>query len=162
MHKAIRAAIVAMFVAVAITWSGFASAQQKPAVQVLIEDLNQYAAGCGINKYSLESIAALTLRNNGMQVVENSTVYLFIRAGVVPALTGGNINVGCFVSHSVRMIIMSPLTQPVGGIKPRNALSIVSLCEESGNLIGTQSNLLTLVIAALENDIKLCLGQLDY
>src|SRR5712691_10794799 len=84
-----------------LIWSVSAGAQQKPSVQIVVEQLGQDATVCGIDRSSIESITALTLRNNGIQGgASRSNPYLYIQATVGATRNLNNNVTGC-VAHAV-------------------------------------------------------------
>ena len=66
-----------------LMWSASAGAQQRPKLHILIEDTGQDGLSCGINEPSIASIAALTLRNNGIEsdslVASDHIPYLYVQ-----------------------------------------------------------------------------------
>ena len=142
-----------------LLWSFSSGAQQRPAVKIVIEDLDQDAATCGILKSSLESIAALTLRNNGIQVVETLTnPYFYVRATMQP-ISQGNQFVGCAAYLGVSLVASVPA--PTGRFKPRRWVG-AQLCENSQILSGAPPRFSRSMENSLEQIIKFCLGSLDY
>ena len=145
----------------ALLWSVSSGAQQRPSLAIVIETLDQDAVSCGVYKSSLESIAALTLRNNGIQVAESlSNPYLYIQPIVLMAESGG-IMTGCAVGLNVEVNIS--VLAPKARFKPKGDKWVsTAVCEKSGLFLGPTSSIVKQVNDQLEKLIKLCLGELDY
>jgi hypothetical protein len=56
-----------------LLWTTTIYAQQTPQLYLGIDGINDEAIRCGIHKASIESIVALTLRNNGIRLVAQQT-----------------------------------------------------------------------------------------
>jgi hypothetical protein len=151
---------IALFSTV-LLWSGVTTAQQKPGISLVIEQTNEPAVSCGITKSGIDSIAALTLRNNGIRVASSSTGTPFMWIQVV-GLHPSSTRCSYFTNLSVRTYIsLSP--KGGGDFKPRNGPVVPAvLCEQT--VLGTidQGNAAMYFSNSLENLIKLCLGELDY
>lgn len=162
--KSLAVALVATF----LLSSGPIGAQTKPSINVGVEKLDPDAARCGIVASSLQSIAALTLRNNGIAVspemrsmaslfitptvvqLTNTSCAVYLRLEIVAAMT----------SREVEGVLKSPPPNP---FKPRDPGTIgLPLCAEGNLLLGPAHDTAQRVNATLENQIKLCLGRLVY
>jgi hypothetical protein len=150
--------------AVALLWSRPSSAQEKPGLEVIIEDLNEHATPCGISKLSMESVASLTLRNNGIRVAHQFTnPHLYLLATPMAMVTKGDKPVGCaaFLRVSVRGYLTESALPSLGGFRARS-LPLVELCSSGLLLTGPESTFGTRFTDALERQVKSCLGQLEY
>ena len=153
--------VVMAFLSIALLWSEFASAQKKPILQVMVEDTNEAATRCGITKSGIESIAALTLRNNGIQATTAVTdPYLYV---VVTALSGSSSACLFNTLAQVRTIVPMPLNRVVE-FKNRKSPNFASalLCSSGGVATTSQGRAAIYVQEVLESDIKDCLGKLEY
>lgn len=142
-----------------LLWSVASSAQERPTLQVLIEDLDQEAAACGIDQRSLESIAALTLRNNGIQVVASTIPYLYVQLTVIAIRNTANNVIGC--ANNVMITVRALGPAPLGRFKPRKWVG-TNLCMSSAVISGPVSDFSKRTNDMLEQHIKICLGELDY
>src|SRR6058998_2706780 len=108
----------AILLVFALLWNVSAEAQQKLRLGILVEETDQDAARCGITKSNIESIAALTLRNNGVVVATDLTnPYLYLLVTVLPTAARG-----CAFHFSASVRGHSTLDfaqQPLGGVKGR-------------------------------------------
>ena len=150
--------------AVAFLWSSPSRAQEKPGLEVIIENLNDHATPCGISKLSMESVAALTLRNNGIRLMHQFTnPHLYLLATPVAMVTKGDKPVGCavFLRVTVRGYVADSSLPSLGGFKARS-LPVVELCSSGLLLTGPESTFGTRFTDALERQIRACLGQLEY
>jgi len=153
--------IVLLLVATLLVASTDALAQQqRPQLRVLVEDLDEVAAKCGVSKSQLESIATLTLRNNGIQVVNETTnPFLAVVTTFIPTAARG---CAFYTRVSVQGLSQSDIAKgPIGVFKARSRSHTV-LCEQSALRIGPKVGIMGDMTEELENNIKQCLGQLDY
>jgi hypothetical protein len=127
----------------------------RPSLQVQVA-LGERAAQCGIDKQSIESIAALTLRNNGIRAAKERTEpYLYISAAVGPK------GAGCMANLLVSVRVIDFFAGR-GGFAIRDKLAAVILCNSDSVLRARHGEMATTFNSALEDQIKVCLGQLDY
>ena len=135
--------------------------QQRPQLQIVVERLDEDAEKCGVREGQLESIAALTLRNNGIQTVsERTNPYLHVSVTFLPTTAGG-----CAFSTHVAVMGFSQsddAKRPIGAFKKRKSLTQTELCEQGNLSLSSQVRVATNMTQVLENLIKQCLGQLDY
>lgn len=145
----------------ALAWTGLAMAQQKPSLDIGIQPLTDDALKCGVTKSSVESIAALTLRNNGVQPKEfrvgYNSPFLYVN---ITALSIGDGRV-CVANIQAGITTMVP-ARSYGVFKPRDSHQLDYLCNESGVMTGLSNDFGERVISKLEQEIKLCLGKLVY
>jgi hypothetical protein len=145
-----------------LIWSVSAGAQQRPNVEIVVEELNRWAAVCGIDKSSIKSIAALTLRNNGINGgASNSDPYLYIRTMVHAIHTLSNNVTACVVYAEVHLRSFAPAPATRFKVRGQKAVSTI-LCESGGIDSGPISSISRQLNDSLEQYVKLCLGQLDY
>jgi hypothetical protein len=132
-------------------------AQERPTLGLLIEDMDQDALKCGLNKSSIESISALTLRNNGVQVVKDLTrPYLYISTSAFP-ISGGS----CALSLEVSILSINFLEDR--HFKSRTGYFGTTLCKAPSSLmLWSTSTILNRVLDSVEKNIKVCLGSLNY
>ena len=159
---------IALLLALALLWNVATQAQQKPRIQIVVEEPGQgpapqSAARCGITRSSLESIAALTLRNNGILATtdkaEVDKPYLYVVVMNLQPTTGicvfaTEVSVQGFSASNVAR-------QAIGGFKARR-LSHTVLCQEHRIDSAPVAAAGTIVQKHLEGMIKLCLGALEY
>jgi hypothetical protein len=133
-----------------------AAAQQRPQLGIVVETLGANATACGFSESSIESIAALTLRNNGIATTKELGVpYLYVN---VVALVIGNIGCTFHLEVSVRTFLQG---QPAGKFKSRN-FSITSLCDKGTIAAAPPAETSSLLLRTVETNVKLCLGELEY
>jgi hypothetical protein len=154
-----RRLICGVMLTATLLWSVSSGAQQRPTLKVVIEELDQDAATCGINSSSIESITALTLRNNGIQVVASSSPYLYVQLTIIP-MRNNNILIGC--ANNVTVAVRATGPAPLGRFKPRKGYVATSLCESGAIISGSVSSFSKQTNDTLEQHIKICLGELDY
>lgn len=134
-------------------------AQGRPELQVVVEDMGAASERCGLAKTSLESIAALTLRNNGVRVGTNTNPFVYVM--VNPMVVGmGNRELGCaiHVDVSVRAFIFDESVR--NGIGSKN--KYITYCSSGQIMTSTMVGTAGLVENAIERLTKICLGQLTY
>ena len=148
--------------AVLLLWSVPAGAQQKPGLHVIVEELSQDASTCGIGQSSIESIAALTLRNNGIHVVANSNPYFYVQATVMAVQSASGRILRCDTNIYVTVQGISSAQGAMGGFKSRQGYGKIVFCSSSGLSSDSVSEAGHYVLISLENHIKLCLGELEY
>ena len=142
---------------IALVISVAAVAQQRPSLAVLVEDIDSDGIRCGLSKSALESIATLTLRNNGIQVGSDFRgPYLAVETTALP-----NGNTGCVVNITMKIKTIR-LPDAISIIKPRRDYLEVIFCYQGNLLMGANAGMAKRVNDALENQIKICLGTLDY
>lgn len=163
-----RKKILGGMLTIALLWNVSAEAQQKPRIQILVEELEQgpvtqASARCGITRSSLESIAALTLRNNGVLVTTDKTdkrnAYLYVSVLTLKPTTRS-----CVFATEVAVQGFSAsdvAQQPIGGFKARR-LSRTVLCDEHRIDMAPESEAGASLLRNVETMIKLCLGALEY
>lgn len=137
---------------------GFVGAEsnEKPNLQIYVPELDSDTTTCGIQKSSLESIAALTLRNNGIHASQKTNPYLFIhpRAYQIKGVEA------CIAYLSVT-VEMPADKQSVNGFKARGETS-TQLCGREAMYHGPISGMASQTIGYVEDMVKLCLGDLEY
>lgn len=139
-----------------------ASSPSNPSLRVVIEDLSSNAALCGIDEASITSIAALTLRNNGVRVVDQAALYLYVQATAVQEKSVSGRSLGCAVGLLIRVQRPIVASGHFEGFAPRSGRSRNVLCESGGIYTSSESAMGNYFMRELETHIKLCLGQLDY
>jgi hypothetical protein len=138
-----------------------AFAQGKPSLQVVVENPGRYARICGIQEASLESIATLTLRNNGIQVPSSSTnPFLHLSVNLQTVETGAE-TLGCAANVHVTVRYIAPGKPLYGGFKSRHG-STIELCEHGTLITASPSDIWRMVSRSVEEQVKLCLGSLEY
>jgi len=144
--------------AATILWIGAVNAQERPTLQVLVEEPDEDARACGINKSTLESLAFLTLRNNGVQPIDQyGEVYLYIAVTVIRLGTEL-----CIASDKAEVFTFVPLSESsAGGFKGRRRAE-KQLCNSSGVISGRRGTFTTELSNSVEQRIKVCLGKLEY
>jgi hypothetical protein len=125
-------------------------------MRVVVEVLDADALACGIQTASVESLTALTLRNNGVRPVMppgRASPFIYVRPVVI---RGGSV---CIVSLTIS-VRDDGGSHSVGGVKRSDGFHVLVLCEASALFTGTTATLA--FTNRLEEQIKLCLGKLDY
>ena len=152
-----RKLILGVILATTILWTGSSAAQERPKLGILIESLSEGAATCGINKSSLELIAALTLRNNGVQVEPKpGNPYLYVQVSTLATPSGV-----CFTNTTVFINFLE--SAPTGRFKPKGGGRVTAnLCMQGAQDFSPASSHSKIINDTLEQGIKLCLGALDY
>jgi len=131
-----------------------AEAQDRPRLQILIENLNEDAAKCGVTETSLDSEAALVLRNNGILTTEDSNPYLYLNVTVV--LTGSGI---CAVNTSAQLKTGGQRVQ-AGAFRTRpNRFASLVFCDDGVLQTWPRGGRGK---PNVELVIKTCLGKLEY
>jgi len=117
--------VLVVIVAGTLLLSGFAKAQERPTLGLVVEQVGKDADDCNVNRSSVESIAALTLRNNGIQVAGQKHPYLWVQASVVRVDVGTRL-VGCayMVRTEVRSAIFPAADSRIGGFKSRTGAHV--------------------------------------
>ena len=156
-----RRLMLGSFVAITLLWSASSGAQNKPSLQIVSEDPQGDAAQCGIDKSGIESIAALTLRNNGIQAVTDfNKAHLYLNTTTLTTASGA-----CAVNYDVAVRTYLPMPPSgIDGFMPRKGRTFakVELCRRGGLLIVPRVVAAENTYQKLENVIKLCLGELEY
>ena len=152
--------ILIPLLATALLWSGVTTAQKKPSIDIVVEKTNSVAHGCGVSDSSLKSFATLTLRNNGISVDDLALQFISIGTTVL------DLKNGCAVSLTVQFhaaMTRNEVAEVLRGMmfKPRSGVSL-AICEKTNLLTGPSYDMSQRVGAALEEQIKLCLGELIY
>jgi hypothetical protein len=134
-------------------------AAKKP-LYVLIEDLDPDAQRCGIQKSSLESIAALTLRTYGLKAAGAATnPYLYVNTIVFPLQQGSGV-LSC--AAALRVSVEAVAGQmSMNGFKARSTVS-TPLCGKTGLYVGSVYNFSGQLSNGLEQQLKICLGDVEY
>jgi hypothetical protein len=131
--------------------------QTRPQLSIIVETLDQDATNCGITKDSIESIARLTLRNNGVATASAQTnPWLYIAPTVLA---------NCAFHMQVSVQGMAPLdlaagTTSLGGFKSK--MRLTTLCSQNSVSSATRSGAPAQFLNMLETNLKLCLGSLEY
>lgn len=143
--------------AFALLSSTGAAAQQKPRLQILVEDLFDDAAFCGIDRALIESTSALTLRDSGVIVAAQSNPYLYVRVNGTRLSAGG-----CAFNLHVSVRATSPPPSSGGAFTVRRGASKRILCENGVFGVSPRAEIPAHLDQGLEHAIKLCLGELAY
>lgn len=153
---------IVLLLLMALVLSGSALAQQRPRPQlrILVEPPDEDTAKCGVSKSQLESITALTLRNNGIQVViESTNPILHVDTIFLPTAAG---SCAYHTRVSIQGLSQSDFARtPLGAFKARNG-SRTELCSSGSLRISPRARAATDITQELETLIKQCLGELDY
>jgi hypothetical protein len=158
-----RAVLLLVLATLLLALGTSALAQQeraRPRLTIAIDGLDEDATKCGVSKSQLESIAALTLRNNGIQAVDKLTnPFLYVSTVFLSTAAGG-----CAFHTRVSIRGLSPsdfAKAPLGAFTPR-AASNTELCHDGSLNTSGKATISANMTQTLENLIKQCLGQLDY
>ena len=150
MNRTLRSVAVALFV-------GCATAHAA-TIEIVVERSAADAEKCNVSGAQLESIARLTLRNSRLDPAGGLlSPYLYIRPTVMQ--TAGGLCVA-EIGVSIRQLIPTPAGL---AFKPAKIQVVaIVLCEEGAILSGPAYNFGERIVTAVEQKIKVCLGQLDY
>ncbi len=136
---------------------------QKP-IELLfaIEDLNENAKSCDLKSSAIQSIGTLTLRNNGIKAIEKSSDHLMMGITVNVAITPDKSY--CVANIQADMVDFenNPNLVKRGSFSTKGVAAMIQLCESSTLVTSIPSQFSKHVIDAVEQQIKLCLGQLQY
>lgn len=143
-----------------ITFPLAAPAQQQPILRLVVEDPGGEASRCGITRSSISSIAAPALNKNGVKVttaLAEAHLYVQVIASLIPGAGS------CVFSNFVSVRASQPLPPGgIGGFKIKaDNFADLSLCEKSSLTITSLKESATRFALILENDIKICLVELE-
>jgi hypothetical protein len=136
-------------------------AQEKPALRVVVEGVGPEAVNCGIKASAIEAVAARALKSHGIQVSKDARhPYLYLNVNAYRVMQD-QIPVGCTtrLGVSVRSV---PEPEPVTRGFKSKAGTYVVLCDAGRLLSGSVREVAGAVTKAFEEDIKSCLGALQY
>jgi hypothetical protein len=133
------------------------AAQQKPELQVVVEDLDPVAATCGITMDLVRSSVVLTLRQNGIEVATGRTAPLLLVGASILHLPGPS---ACVAVISVQV---SAFQAPVQrgrfrAIEPED----VALCRSGYVFVSNKSSFPKNFSEEIEALTKICLSKLKY
>lgn len=149
-----------LIAAALIASAGCASAQGKPALQIVVEGLGQEAAACGIQKKAVESSVTRALGANGIEVSSSAAAALHVNINAYRVMQASRV-VGCTTRLGVSVRGLVDPQSRIGGFGSK-ASAYLLLCEAGRLLSGAQRDVASAVTKALEEDVKACLGQLNY
>lgn len=132
-----------------------AAAQQGPGLQIVPEKTDADDAACGITQPSLVSSATLALKNNGVTAVPKSNPYLHISTTTVQGSGRCSVYVKVSVSEALGRYAHT------GAFKPQKPIS-ARLCNHEDLLTGPAATMGARVYKQLEENVKLCLGDLRF
>jgi hypothetical protein len=132
-----------------------AQAQFKPGLQIFIENPPPESSDCGIGGLPLQAVATLTLENNGVRVVPEANLMLYIHPTVLQASRT------CFVNLDVSIRIRQPM-EAIAGFKPKEGWGAVMLCNAGVAGVADQDELIKDFMNQLVQQIRVCLSTLDY
>jgi hypothetical protein len=139
-----------------------ASAQKPIELLFLMDDLNENAKSCDLKSSSIQSIGTLTLRNNGIKAIEKSSDHLMMGVTVNVAITPDKSY--CIANIQADMVDFenNPNLVKRGSFSTKGVAAMIQLCESSTLVTSIPSQFSKYVVDAVEQQIKLCLGQLQY
>lgn len=132
-----------------------AHAQFRPTVELFIEKPGAEKSDCGLADAPMHSVATLTLENNGVRVVPESNVMLYVQPTV---LQQARI---CFVTLEVSIRARHPI-ESVGAFKPRGGWGAILLCSATVAGMADQDDIRQDFLNQLVQQIKVCLQSLEY
>jgi len=134
--------------------------QDKPALRVVVDGIGREAEACGVRAPAIESAAAQALKANGIEVsAAGGGAYLYLNVNAYRVMQDSTV-VGCTTRLGVSVRAAAGEAQ-VRGFKPK-ADAYVVVCEAGRLLSGSQRDVAGAVAKAFEEDIRSCLGQLNY
>lgn len=134
----------------------------KPNLQIVIENIDAEGRRCGVDPDSLDSVSRLTLSNNGISSSRFlSNPYLYVRALAQETFAGGRA-IGCTIYLEVSAQAVEVVPNKINGFAPRRLRVNVPLCRSGTIFSGSKPSLPASVSRNLEQQIKLCLSELDY
>lgn len=132
-----------------------AHAQFRPALEIYIEKPGAEKSECGLADSPLHSVATLTLENNGVRVVPESNILLYVQPTV---LQQGRT---CFVNLEVSVRARHPV-DAVGAFKPRGGWGAILLCSATVAGMADQDDMRQDFLNQLVQQIKICLEAMEY
>lgn len=136
-------------------------AQDKPALRVVIEGLGQESAACGIGRPAIEAVAGRSLQAHKVAVSKDAQgAYLYLNVNAYRVMQGDTA-VGCTTRIGVSVRGPAGSEARIGAFSSKTGGYVV-LCEVGRLLSGSQREVAGAVTKAFEQDIKSCLGQLNY
>lgn len=140
--------------------AGYAAAQDKPALRVVVDGMAQEAAACGISHGAIESAGGRALRSRGIAVsADPKDPYLYLHVNAYRVMQGSTA-VGCTTRIGVSVRAAAP-GDAVRGFRTRGGAYAVA-CEAGQLLSGAQREMGAAVAKAFEQEIRACLGQLSF
>jgi hypothetical protein len=141
-----------------LMWSSSAGAQQRPKLHLVIEDPGQNELSCGVDKPSIASIAALTVRNNGIEPVESLDVpWLQVQLTFIPISSRV-----CAYNIHVQVMDYQPISTTTFSRRKNPGRAEVVFCTSGGIYSGPTYGILKHTSETIEQHVKLCLGELNY
>ena len=130
---------------------------QEPHLGVLVGNLDQDAETCGFQSSSIESVATLTLRDNGIRPTRYRTdPFLYLKVTAINTASGG------VFSADVSVVSTSqPSEVSIGGFQSRKGLVLI-LCDKGSLNATARHNAASALSETIEVQIKDCLGNLHY
>jgi hypothetical protein len=144
-----------------VAGSQLSFAQGKPMLRVVVEGVGQEAEACGIQAAAIESTAVRALNKHGIQVSSNSEdPYLYLNVTAYRVMQASRV-VGCTTRLGVSVRGHAGAEPLIRGFKSRTGAYVV-LCDGGRLLSGSRRDVAAAITKAFEEDIKTCLGELDY
>jgi hypothetical protein len=139
-----------------------ALAQGKPPLNIVVEGVGQEAAACGITGGAIESSVTRALKAHGIEVSASAGAALHVNVNAYRARDAGSrVVVGCTTRLGVSVRGLVDPQSRIGGFGSKSGAYLV-LCEAGRLLSGAQRDVAAAVTKALEEEVKACLGQLNY
>jgi hypothetical protein len=144
-----------------VAGSQLSFAQGKPMLRVVVEGVGQEAEACGIQAAAIESTAVQALKQHGIQVSSDSRdPYLNLNVNAYRVMQASKV-VGCTTRLGVSVRGHAGTEPPIRRFKSKAGAYVV-LCDAGRLLSGSRRDVAAAVTRAFEEDIKACLGELNY
>ena len=133
-----------------------AAQTEMPGLQIVLAPIREDSANeCGINGSSIESVAALALRDHGIRAVASGNPLLVINTNVIRH------PIGC-VTHLLIEIKEAVRVEQVGGFAPKNGTAWTVLCDSGTLMTGPVARITHEFYRAIESQVNVCLRQINY
>ncbi len=139
-----------------------AYAQKMIDLKLAVEDLNENAKSCDLTKSTIQAISSLTMRNNGIRAVDNPSDLLAMNVIVTVLVTPDKSYCMANVQAEMSDFVAGPNLVKRGNFSSKGVNALVQLCESSGVVASIPGQFSKYVSDTVEQQIKLCLGQLEY
>jgi hypothetical protein len=139
-----------------------AHAQKMIDLKLDVEELNENAKSCNLTQSTVKAISSLTLRNNGIRAIDNSSDILAMNVIVTVLLTPDKSYCMANVQAEMSDFVPGPNLVKRGNFSSKGINALVQLCGSSAVVASTPGQFSKYVSDSVEQQIKLCLGQLEY
>ena len=144
--------------ALLLSFAHGARAQEQAELSIVVENLTESAAACGLSEALFGFAAERTLRDRKIRVVSRSNPFVYIAPNVLRHSSGT-----CSVALAVS-IEATVNAQPMGGFKPKEETTNQVYCRVSSLGAYGQDNRVAVenLLEMLDNNLRRCLSSLDF